>query len=611
MASRKLKSFQESKDHILNKWCIGLLSLGLISTSVLAGSTSSPPLPNGAICTVTIDSPLTGDDPLLLPNGDSTMDIPVLGSANVTEGNPLNASFVYVLDISGSTAEGGGTGCSPILACEQQFLTSLNQEIVNKGISTEVGVVVYAATAEIADMTPASSVETIIAPNAGDVDYPSYLETVVNSTISYPLDPNKFPSRVDQFTSYSVGRTTDCREGLQKALTVANATTNEPKIVVFTSDGICNEGGQTNFDNAVQALANAGVIVHSIAIGTESSCTTNDGHGSLAQIAQGTGGQCFQVADPGNLPAIIPSLVAPVLESLFLEIDGGTPIQIFNEEITPELPLPQPGPVLVDYITLAESLGVGIHDICVTANCSEPEGIGSAKQCETIEIISPPVELTVELTGNGSGTVTGPNINCEGDCDEMYDINTSVTLTATPDANSNFTGWGGACASFGTNPVAEVTMDEAKHCTAEFTLNQITAGWMTGGGTLEKGQGKGKVGVSHGFELHCNPDELPNNLEVNWNNNSDRFHLETLISATCIDDPNISEVPPVAGFDTYIGEGIGRYNGVPGATITWIFTDAGEPGKDNDYGEMTITDADGVVVLSIAGSLNQGNHQAH
>ena len=154
-------------------------------------------------------------------------------------------------------------------------------------------------------------------------------------------------------------------------------------------------------------------------------------------------------------------------------------------------------------------------------------------------------------------------------------------------------------------------MDEAKHCTAEFTLNQITAGWMTGGGTLEKGQGKGKVGVSHGFELHCNPDELPNNLEVNWNNNSDRFHLETLISATCIDDPNISEVPPVAGFDTYIGEGIGRYNGVSGATITWMFTDAGEPGKDNDYGEMTITDADGTVVLSVAGSLNQGNHQAH
>jgi hypothetical protein len=134
---------------------------------------------------------------------------------------------------------------------------------------------------------------------------------------------------------------------------------------------------------------------------------------------------------------------------------------------------------------------------------------------------------------------------------------------------------------------------------------------MTGGGTLEKGTGKGKVGVSHGFELHCNPNELPNNLEVNWNNNSDKFHLETLTSATCTDDPSINEGSPVAGFDTYTGTGIGRYNGVPGATIKWVFTDAGEPGKDKDYAQMTITDADGKVVLSIAGSLNQGNQQAH
>jgi hypothetical protein len=148
--------------------------------------------------------------------------------------------------------------------------------------------------------------------------------------------------------------------------------------------------------------------------------------------------------------------------------------------------------------------------------------------------------------------------------------------------------------------------------TATVTLGVACQGLrMTGGGSLEKGTGKGKVSVTHGFELHCNPNELPNNLEVNWNNKSDKFHLETLTSATCTDDPNISEAPPVAGFDTYTGTGTGRYNGVPGATITWVFTDAGEPGKDKDYGKMTITDADGKIVLSIAGSLNQGNHQAH
>jgi VCBS repeat-containing protein len=968
MAS-KIKSFQESKTHTLNKWCIGLLSLGLISTSVLAGSNSTT-LPNGAVCAVTIESPLTGDE-FTLPNNDPTMDIQVNGSAGVTEGDPLTASFVYVMDISGSTADGGGTGCAPILNCEQKFLKALNQEIITQGVSNEVGMVVYAATAAIADMTPTTGVQQIIAPNAGDGTYLSYVNTVVDSTVTTPA-PSSIASKINQFTPYTVGRTTDCREGLVNALTVANATTHNPKIVIFTSDGICNEGGQTNFNAAVTALHNAGVIVHSVAVGTDSSCATNGGHGSLQQIADGTGGLCFEVPDPGNLPAIIPSFVAPVLSSLDLQVDGGTPIQILNSDPL----LPQPGPVSVDYTTLAESLGVGSHEICVTANCSEPEGAGSATQCETIEINpTPQFDLTVNLTGNGSGNVgsTPAGITCGADCNELYNVGTSVTLTATPDANSNFTGWSGACS--GTDANATVTMDAAKNCTANFVLKQfdltvnlvgsgtvasnpagiacgadcnelynmgtnvtLTAtpaansnfiGWsgascststnpvitvtmdaaktctatfnakpvaiddsyttnedqpltiaapgvlandndggdggplsvvsntqpshgtvaqnpngsftytpnlnycgtdsftytvsdgqatdtatvtitvacvndppvavddnytatedqplmiaasgvlandndggdggplsvvsntqpsngtvaqnpdgsftytpnpdfcgtdsftytvsdgqatdaaivtitvacvndppvavndsyttiedqpitiaapgvlgndtdpdgdsltvvsntqpsngtvtqnadgsftympnpdfcgvdsftytisdghggtdtatvtlevacqglrMTGGGTLEKGKGKGKVGVSHGFELHCNPNELPNNLEVNWNNKSDKFHLETLTSATCIDDPTISEAPPVAGFDTYIGQGIGRYNGVSGATITWVFTDAGEPGKDNDYGEITITDANGNVVLSITGSLNQGNHQAH
>ena len=34
-------------------------------------------------------------------------------------------------------------------------------------------------------------------------------------------------------------------------------------------------------------------------------------------------------------------------------------------------------------------------------------------------------------------------------CTETYDYDTDVTLTATPDANSAFAGWSGACAGTG------------------------------------------------------------------------------------------------------------------------------------------------------------------
>lgn len=55
---------------------------------------------------------------------------------------------------------------------------------------------------------------------------------------------------------------------------------------------------------------------------------------------------------------------------------------------------------------------------------------------------------------------------------------------------------------------------------------------------------------------------------------------------------------------------MGRYNGVPGATAKWTFTDAGEPGK-NDTATITIVDAGGNVVLNVSGNLKNGNQQAH
>jgi uncharacterized repeat protein (TIGR01451 family) len=141
-------------------------------------------------------------------------------------------------------------------------------------------------------------------------------------------------------------------------------------------------------------------------------------------------------------------------------------------------------------------------------------------------------------------------------------------------------------------------------CTISNTRKVVggAIGRITGGGTV--------VGTSvhHGFELYCDKTKSPNNLEVNWGHGN-RFHLVSLTSAACSDDPSISEGHPVAGFDTYRGTGTGTYNGTSGATAEWVMTDAGEPGK-NDRFQIKITDASGNVVLDVSGKI-KGNHQAH
>ncbi len=114
--------------------------------------------------------------------------------------------------------------------------------------------------------------------------------------------------------------------------------------------------------------------------------------------------------------------------------------------------------------------------------------------------------------------------------------------------------------------------------------------------------------VTHGCELHCRLTYKSNNLEINWKGNS--FHMESLTSVSCSDDPSIGSKWSSAGFDTLTGNGVGRLNGVSGATVEFTFTDAGEPGT-RDMASIVIKDRKGKVVLSVSGYLKNGNHQAH
>lgn len=380
---------------------------GLVFTAAggvaLAGSNSTT-LPNGAELTVSIDSPLTSTE-YVIPAGAATRSVQVSGSASVGLGEP-DATFIYVIDGSGSTSLGSGTGCAPVLQCEQQFIVALNTAAGIDGSVDEVGVVVFGEGGVTADMAPAAGDQPLTAPNAG----PGNVATVVNSTTS--------AGGVGQFTAKgSSGDFTNFTAGLQSALTLVTASTNSTNIVIFLSDGASNLGGG-GFATAVSNLATAGAVVQSIAVGTGATCSSGT-DGTLQAMADGTGGTCRAIVDPGALPDIIPDLISSSLDSLTISVDGGA-----ATPITTVPALPQPGAISVNYTTTVANLGPDDHMLCVTAGGSDAAGSATVTRCETIHVFglslapngainelgTPGQTHTVTATLAGPNTIASSNV---------------------------------------------------------------------------------------------------------------------------------------------------------------------------------------------------------
>ena len=74
-------------------------------------------------------------------------------------------------------------------------------------------------------------------------------------------------------------------------------------------------------------------------------------------------------------------------------------------------------------------------------------------------------ELDVTRSGDGTVTSSPPGIDCGADCNEAFEDQTSVTLTAVAAAGYTFGAWGGACSGSG---ACIVTMDADKLVSATF-----------------------------------------------------------------------------------------------------------------------------------------------
>jgi endo-1,4-beta-xylanase len=124
--------------------------------------------------------------------------------------------------------------------------------------------------------------------------------------------------------------------------------------------------------------------------------------------------------------------------------------------------------------------GNGTRDSVVTWNDPTGETWRNTSRMGILRFVAldePPVvtyALTVTLAGDGAGVVTSipAGIDCGVTCTVEFTEGSVVTLTATAETGSTFTGWSGeGCSGSGT---CVVTMSQARHVTATFELLPVT-----------------------------------------------------------------------------------------------------------------------------------------
>jgi hypothetical protein len=120
---------------------------------------------------------------------------------------------------------------------------------------------------------------------------------------------------------------------------------------------------------------------------------------------------------------------------------------------------------------------------------------------------------------------------------------------------------------------------------------------FTGGGTVSSP----KASVSlKAIVLHCDALRRPNSLSATWG--SSRFDLDVVLRSACTRPPGARNKTR-----TQEGTGIGRFNGVPGASVRWKLVDNGANGEDT--ASITVWNGDAAPILDVSGPIKPGQIQ--
>lgn len=206
--------------------------------------------------------------------------------------------------------------------------------------------------------------------------------------------------------------------------------------------------------------------------------TTSMTADSPTAIGGGSNGYTITIHNP-NTTAVTLTDVTDTLPSGFSYIPGSSSgATVADPSIVGQnlawagpIPVPASGDISIHFnVTVSTTPGEYFNNAGGNAT-----GFTVAPSGDTAKITvgGQPHTLTATKAGSGSGTVTSSpaGIDCGATCAASFADGTMVTLTATPDPGSTFTGWSGDCS--GTGPCT-VTMDQDRAVTATFDMTQVS-----------------------------------------------------------------------------------------------------------------------------------------
>jgi hypothetical protein len=155
--------------------------------------------------------------------------------------------------------------------------------------------------------------------------------------------------------------------------------------------------------------------------------------------------------------------------------------------------------------------GVSVNGLSVGAVSSYAFNNVTSNQTIAATFAATTYTLSTSTSGTGAGTVTA---NPSG---ATFSAGTVVTLTATPNANSTFSGWSGACS--GTSATCQVTMNSNLSAAASFAAKTvtytITASAGTGGTISPSGSTSVNAGGSQTYMISANSGYTISGVSVN------------------------------------------------------------------------------------------------
>ena len=250
--------------------------------------------------TINITSPIDGstvpvDEPVEVTG---TVTIGVLGTG---------VSVVYVVDTSGSTRNDAGD-------CNGDGVEDAGDDLNGDNSAGEI------IDCEIAGV---QELEKQLAGINGDIETGLVSFTSGGTAETGFGDPGR-TELDDAVTALDSGGGTNFNSALSSMNTLFNdAKTGNRKIGYLFTDG---RGTLTQgAGSSLQAAIDAGIVVNTFSVGTGA-----EGCGPtspLTTIADATGGQCIEVADPSDLTAVLEGLRPAGIEKVEISVNGGTAVE--------------------------------------------------------------------------------------------------------------------------------------------------------------------------------------------------------------------------------------------------------------------------------------------